>query len=232
MPESTQWPRRASAARIALALAGAALLVAGCGAWRPVVVPMPTIEQPAPCAQRPDTVLVLLPGAYSRPEEFVEEGFVAALRDRGIAADVVIADAHLGYYRDRSIFERLQESDVFAPVRARGYATPGWSASRSARTARCLREAASRGVGRRDRRDRALPRQRRTGRADRARRRSGALARDAAPTAAGEADDEARADLALWRWLQGYAEVEPGATPPQRPPLRRLRAGRPVPRQR
>jgi pimeloyl-ACP methyl ester carboxylesterase len=66
-------------------------------------------------------LLVMLPGAYSRPPEFIDEGFVAAVRSRGIAADIAIVDAHLGYFNDRSVLTRLHE-DVVQPARAMGYA--------------------------------------------------------------------------------------------------------------
>ena len=97
-----------------------ALLLSGCALWRPVTVPIATIREPAPCVVRPDTLLVMLPGSYSRPEEFVREGFVRAVRERGIAADMVLVDAHVGYYADKSIVDRLR-ADVIAPALAQGY---------------------------------------------------------------------------------------------------------------
>jgi pimeloyl-ACP methyl ester carboxylesterase len=72
------------------------------------------------CAGRAPVLLVMLPGAWSRPPEFIDEGFVAAVRSRGIAADIAIADAHLGYFNDRSVLTRLRE-DVVQPARAQGY---------------------------------------------------------------------------------------------------------------
>jgi hypothetical protein len=104
--------------RIAAVGVGASL--AGCGLWRPVEVPMPVLGEPAPCAARPDAVFVMSPGSYSRPEDFVTERFVAAVRARGLAADLLLADAHLGYYREHSILDRLHD-DVIAPARAHGY---------------------------------------------------------------------------------------------------------------
>ncbi len=75
---------------------------------------------PSPCADaRPPALLVLLPGAYSTPGEFVEAGFVQAVRQRRLHADIVIADAHLGYFIDRSVIQRLH-ADVVQPARARG----------------------------------------------------------------------------------------------------------------
>jgi pimeloyl-ACP methyl ester carboxylesterase len=101
---------------IALLLAGPA----GCALRRPMTVPMQMLQLPAQCAAPVETLVVFLPGAYSRPEEFVREGIVRALRERHIAADAWIVDAHLGYYEQRSIIERIQ-ADVFVPARQRGY---------------------------------------------------------------------------------------------------------------
>jgi pimeloyl-ACP methyl ester carboxylesterase len=107
-------------ARAVAACTAAAALVAGCSLWRPTVVPLRTIVQPAPCAARPDTLLVLLPGSHSLPEDFLREGFVQAIRERRIAADVLLVDAHVGYYDQRSIVTRLQ-ADIVQPARAQGY---------------------------------------------------------------------------------------------------------------
>ncbi len=100
-----------------------ALLLPGlgsCALWRPVKVPMNLLQKPARCAAPVDTLIVFLPGAYSRPEEFIREGIVQLLRERHVAADAWIADAHLGYYEERSIVDRIQ-ADVIVPARARGY---------------------------------------------------------------------------------------------------------------
>ena len=96
-------------------------LLSGCAAWRPVTVPIGTLAEPARCATRPDTLIVMLPGAGSRPEDFATEGFVQAVRQRQLAADIVLVDAHRGYFNDLAIIERLR-ADVIAPARARGYA--------------------------------------------------------------------------------------------------------------
>jgi pimeloyl-ACP methyl ester carboxylesterase len=74
----------------------------------------------AHCASRPDTLIVMLPGSYSRPEEFAQAGFVKAVRERRLATDLQLVDAHVGYYSDRSIIDRLQ-ADVIEPARAQGY---------------------------------------------------------------------------------------------------------------
>lgn len=104
-----------------IAALAAAALCAGCGFLpRASTVPLRVLSQPAACATRPDTLIVMLPGASSLPEEFLREGFVLALRERRLAIDVMLVDAHPGYYKDRTILERLQ-ADVISPARAKGY---------------------------------------------------------------------------------------------------------------
>jgi pimeloyl-ACP methyl ester carboxylesterase len=105
--------------RVPLVALLSALALAGC-ASRPATAPLRTIAQPSPCAARPDTLLVLLPGAYSLPEDFVREGFVRSVQEAGLAADLLLVDAHTGYYENRSIVDRLH-ADVVQPARARGY---------------------------------------------------------------------------------------------------------------
>jgi pimeloyl-ACP methyl ester carboxylesterase len=92
------------------------LMLAGC-ASRPATLPVEWIV--APCATPVDTLLVLLPGAFDRAHDFVDQGFVAAVRDQRIAADIALVDASVPFYRDRDLVPRL-EADVVAPARARG----------------------------------------------------------------------------------------------------------------
>ncbi len=62
-------------------------------------------------------IVVLLPGIKDRGAEFKDEGFVAAaeslLRRRRLA--LIAADAHFGYYRARTVYQRLYE-DVLKPL--------------------------------------------------------------------------------------------------------------------
>jgi len=110
----------ALAATIRAVALGLGLLVTGCAVWQPTTVPMRTVSLPAACAAKPDTLVVFLPGSWSAPEDYVREGFVAKLRARHVAADVLLADAHLGYYSERSIIDRLH-ADVIAQAEAAGY---------------------------------------------------------------------------------------------------------------
>jgi pimeloyl-ACP methyl ester carboxylesterase len=65
------------------------------------------------------TLLVMLPGAYSAPQEFVDEGFVQALRERRLPVDVVVAGAKVDHYIEGQVLDRLHDQ-VIGPARARG----------------------------------------------------------------------------------------------------------------
>jgi pimeloyl-ACP methyl ester carboxylesterase len=98
----------------------ATLGLGGCTGWslrRPQA--MELLHADAPGRYAAPTLLVMLPGAYSTPQEFVDEGFVQALRRRRLAVDVVIAGATLDHYVEGRVPERLHEQ-VLAPARARG----------------------------------------------------------------------------------------------------------------
>lgn len=103
-----------------LVAAVAVLSMTGCALWRPTRVPLRVIDRPAACATRPSTLMVFLPGSYSLPEDFESHGFIAALRRAHVAADVRLVDAHVGYYSEHSILDRLR-ADVLEPARAAGY---------------------------------------------------------------------------------------------------------------
>jgi pimeloyl-ACP methyl ester carboxylesterase len=64
----------------------------------------------------PRGVFVFLPGLGDQPEKFVEHGFVENVRR--LSYDAVTADAHFGYYRERSLRPRLEE-DVIARLRGK-----------------------------------------------------------------------------------------------------------------
>lgn len=78
---------------------------------------MEFLYDPATPAQAGAVTLILLPGANIRPEDFFEQGFVAALK-RPVSA--VPVRAHVGYYLDDTLVETL-ENDVLAPLRSRGH---------------------------------------------------------------------------------------------------------------
>jgi pimeloyl-ACP methyl ester carboxylesterase len=81
---------------------------------------MKTHLKPACNESRSDTLLVFLPGAFLKPEEFEREGFISAVRERDLAADALLVDADVSYYYDQTFIERLHH-DILQPQRALGY---------------------------------------------------------------------------------------------------------------
>ena len=81
---------------------------------------MELLHDDSACTTQAPVLLVLLPGANMTPTEMVDEGFVRALRQRGLAVDVLLVGAGLPYVYDGSMLDRLRD-DVIAPYRARGY---------------------------------------------------------------------------------------------------------------
>lgn len=81
---------------------------------------MKTHFQPANDTHRSDTLLIFLPGAYLKPEDFEREGFISAVRERHLAADSLLVDADVSYYYDQTLSDRLH-ADVIEPQRANGY---------------------------------------------------------------------------------------------------------------
>ncbi len=193
---------------MALLLALGAASLSGCLPRRAITTPMERIADPVRADQRSDTLLVLLPGAFDVPNDFVREGFVDAVRARRIDADVLMMDAHTEYYMQRIVLDRLLD-EVVRPARGQGYRTI-WFAGISLGGYGSLLFAKEHGelidgvfvmaafLGRRD-----IP---------------------AAVAAAGglgnwqpSATTPDDPDRYLWQWLTGYAQTPTGAF--GRPPL-------------
>jgi len=87
---------------------------------RSTPVPIPTLAWPVSATGRTATLVVFLPGRGDVMADFEREGMVAALREAGVKADALVVDAHLGYYYQRTVLERLR-ADVLRPARAQGY---------------------------------------------------------------------------------------------------------------
>ena len=81
-------------------------------------VPIRTVSY-APGAAR-KRLLVMLPGLGDRAEAFERHAMIQPVLESGLDVDVLAVNAHIGYYRDRSVVPRLRE-DVIVPARARGY---------------------------------------------------------------------------------------------------------------
>ncbi len=63
--------------------------------------------------------IVLLPGAYHSPQDFVRAGFLDSVRERRLAIDLVLVDLELQHLGDRSVLLQLRNGIVL-PARALG----------------------------------------------------------------------------------------------------------------
>lgn len=82
---------------------------------------MNVIRDSPPPGSAGDLALVMLPGAGDQAQDLVEQGFLDALRRRGVAADAWMADVPFDQYMDGSFAAQL-ERDVLAPIRGSGRA--------------------------------------------------------------------------------------------------------------
>lgn len=88
----------------------------------PTTVPMREIRAEGPAGttgEQARCLFVFLPGYGASPEDFVERGFIDQL-EANVDADATVVDAHIGYYLEESILDRLEE-DVIGPAKAAGY---------------------------------------------------------------------------------------------------------------
>ena len=77
--------------------------------------PIPTAAYPS-AAEPARALVIMLPGAGDRVGTYDEHGFIAMMRDSGMDVDMLEVDAHYGYYKSRTLLERM-EQDVLAPNR-------------------------------------------------------------------------------------------------------------------
>lgn len=103
-----------------LAIACAAVALSGCGYLKSTKSRLDLLESKSPCGGAAKALVVMLPGRFDDPGDFMKQGFVDALRARRIDADVVMPDLHFGYYREKSAVVRLHD-DVIGAARAKGY---------------------------------------------------------------------------------------------------------------
>jgi pimeloyl-ACP methyl ester carboxylesterase len=65
------------------------------------------------------TRILLLPAAYTGPEDFIQAGFVSAVRQRELPLDLVFAELNLQHMTDRTILRRVRH-ELVLPARAVG----------------------------------------------------------------------------------------------------------------
>jgi pimeloyl-ACP methyl ester carboxylesterase len=82
---------------------------------------MATLIEPAQAGRTARTRMLMLPAAYAEPADFVQHGFVRAVRERSLDLDLVFAGFHLPEVSDCSLFGRLRE-EILLPACADGCA--------------------------------------------------------------------------------------------------------------
>ena len=105
----------------AFALACAALWVStlgGCEFVRSASTPMTALSVTHRSSE--GCLVVLMPGMGDTPQHFLDHGFVEEARSQGLRCDFVLPDAHLTYYREQNVAERVV-ADVLVAARTRGY---------------------------------------------------------------------------------------------------------------
>jgi pimeloyl-ACP methyl ester carboxylesterase len=80
---------------------------------------MRTLIEPADAGRPAPTRVVLLPAAYAAPADFVQHGFVRAVRERSLELDLVFAGFELQEVSDRSVIGRLRH-ELLLPAHALG----------------------------------------------------------------------------------------------------------------
>ncbi len=121
MQHRTEHSRRSLLSRVSGLLFLFVILISfqgGCAA-RPLTVPIET-ERLADAEQPHGTLVIYLPGNGDAGDAFKRNGLISLLRERDLSVDIIGVNAHLGYYRNGSILERLKQ-DVIDPAKKNGY---------------------------------------------------------------------------------------------------------------
>ena len=71
-------------------------------------------------ASRADTLIVLLPGAYQLPEDFIAQGFVSALEERDLPIDLIMSELSFDHIADRTALTEIHQ-DLILPAIKNGY---------------------------------------------------------------------------------------------------------------
>jgi pimeloyl-ACP methyl ester carboxylesterase len=74
----------------------------------------------AVAGQCAETLIVLLPGAQHGPADFIQAGFVSAVRERGLGLDLIMAELEFEQVVDLSALADLHIS-IMQPAQAAGY---------------------------------------------------------------------------------------------------------------
>ena len=80
---------------------------------------MRTLFEPVTAGAYAPTLMICLPAAYTGPDDFLQAGFLTAVRDRELPVDLAFAHLNLQHLTDRTILRRLRH-EIVLPARAQG----------------------------------------------------------------------------------------------------------------
>lgn len=103
---------------MSLALLAATLFLAACAPK--ATIPMPAREYGHIDSSGQHNLLIILRGIGGSVDDFAKYGLIDEIRTRKIPFDVIVPDAHFGYYKSETLEDRLKE-DIIDPAKARGY---------------------------------------------------------------------------------------------------------------
>lgn len=70
--------------------------------------------------QHAETLVILLPGAYHQPEDFIKEGFVKAAYERELPIDLIMAELSFHQIADQTALTEI-DTDLIQPALGKGY---------------------------------------------------------------------------------------------------------------
>lgn len=70
--------------------------------------------------QYAETLVILLPGAYHQPEDFIKEGFVTAVQERQLPIDLMMAELSFHQIADQTALSEIH-TDLIQPALGKGY---------------------------------------------------------------------------------------------------------------
>ncbi len=83
-------------------------------------VPIPVLEYGKMDASDHKNLLIFLRGLGGSHKDFEKFGLIDEVRTRNLPFDVIVPDAHFGYYKTETLPERLKE-DIIEPAKEKGY---------------------------------------------------------------------------------------------------------------
>jgi pimeloyl-ACP methyl ester carboxylesterase len=90
------------------------------GCFPRTTIPIPVLEYGRMDASVNKNLLILLRGMGGSPEDFNKHGLIQEVRSRRLPFDISVPNAHFGYYKSRTLEERLKH-DLIEPARQKGY---------------------------------------------------------------------------------------------------------------